>query len=378
MSFTTDPNMGFPVPQVSGEPGPQYASDVNQALSIIGAHNHLPGFGVPVPSQALLINSDLSFGTNNAINMRSVRFVSTTATSGTDIGCIYVKGVDLYFNDLNANVVRITAQGGLSTTGLSAGLVSSTAFISANATGPVATTGLLRAVNNSDKIDWRNAANNGDDQIYFDTTDTFQIIGAGGLQTTPVKIIDPIGGKVISLVAPQSTSAYTAILPINPPLAASSSFPLVMSSSGSILAQPITRQGLPAVNQQISNSSGNYSTTSGSYTPVTNMSVTITTTGRPVLIFLQPDGTTNVGGISASANSFAETSFKLFRGATLVALFNYQLNVSSSLFLCPSQIFALDTPSAGTYTYSLQVQVAGTGGTPNAAVFYCVMVAYEL
>ena len=40
---------------------------------------------------------------------------------------------------------------------------------------------------------------------------------------------------------------------------------------------------------QISSSSSTFSTTSLSPTDVTNLSVTITTTGRPVLLMLQPD-----------------------------------------------------------------------------------------
>lgn len=176
--FTNSPNMGFPLPTVSNEPGPQFAQDVNQALSVIDSHTHSPGNGLPIGSQSININTDLSFNITNATNLRTVRFVSTTASSGTDVGCVYVRGVDLFYNDLNANPVRITQNGGLSTTATFIGSISTTAITSANG-GIVATSGFIRMDNNTDFLAWRDAANNADDKIYFDNTDSFNIIGQG-------------------------------------------------------------------------------------------------------------------------------------------------------------------------------------------------------
>ena len=35
MSFTNSPNMNLPIPTVGGEPGPNYATDVNSSLTLV-------------------------------------------------------------------------------------------------------------------------------------------------------------------------------------------------------------------------------------------------------------------------------------------------------------------------------------------------------
>lgn len=182
MSFTSTPNMQMPLPTVSGEAGPQFATDVNQCLSILDNHSHNPGQGVPIGSQGISLQTDLSFNTVNAINLRTTRYVSTTATSGTDVGCVYVRGIDLYFNDLNGNVVRITQSGGLSSTAQFIGSISTTAITSAAGPTP-ASSGFVRMNNNTDFVSWRNSSNNADDKVYFDNTDAFVIVG-GAIKVT--------------------------------------------------------------------------------------------------------------------------------------------------------------------------------------------------
>lgn len=124
---TTSPNMGLPVPQVGVTPGPAWATDINNSLNIIDAHDHTPGNGVPITPSAMNITSDLPFNNNNATLLRSTRYQvqSSPLSGGSDLGATYVSGVDLYYNDGNGNQVRIT-QGGSVTgaTGSITGLVS--------------------------------------------------------------------------------------------------------------------------------------------------------------------------------------------------------------------------------------------------------------
>lgn len=110
--------MSLPVPVVGQEPGPQFATDVNASLTIIDSHNHTNGSGVQIPPAGLNINSDLSFGSNNAINLRSTRYTSQASplALAADLQCLYVSGVDLYYNDSNGNQVRITQSGAVSGT----------------------------------------------------------------------------------------------------------------------------------------------------------------------------------------------------------------------------------------------------------------------
>jgi hypothetical protein len=118
---------------------------------------------------------------------------------------------------------------------------------------------------------------------------------------------------------------------------------------------------------------------------VTNLSVTITTSGRPVIIAVQPDTSNSGSGVfisSSISGTFAPPTIELLRGATAIGRF-FTLagffNFPSSSFVHyspPSTVFYMDTPSAGTYTYSVQVSV------PNSTMVIgynnCVLTAYEL
>lgn len=132
----------------------------------------------------------------------------------------------------------------------------------------------------------------------------------------------------------------------------------------------------------VSSSSGNFSNSSGSLVSVTNLSVTITTTGRPVMILLQDDGSGNASSIGASTSSqqTAAMSIEVLRGASLVSLqLISQTSPNSGLngVQIPSSSFrVLDPVAAGTYTYSIKVQSLTSSMT--ALVAYCKLVAYEI
>lgn len=125
------PNMNLPVPVVGVEAGPQWATDVNNSLNIIDSHSHVPGYGVLVPSAGIDINADLPFSGFNATLLKSARFSSQTSPltgASPDLGCVYVSGADLYFNDTAGNQVRITQSGSVAgSAGTITGLPSGTA-----------------------------------------------------------------------------------------------------------------------------------------------------------------------------------------------------------------------------------------------------------
>lgn len=127
MPSTMTPNMSLTLPSVGTEPGPAYATDINSSLSTVDQHDHTSGNGVPVPSAGLNINTDLPFGNNNLTLVRSVRLnpQGSPLSLGTDLGCLYESGVDLYYNDGNGNQIRITASGSVAgATGSITGLTS--------------------------------------------------------------------------------------------------------------------------------------------------------------------------------------------------------------------------------------------------------------
>ncbi len=133
---TTSPLMSMPVPNVGQDPSPDWATNVVACLSILDGHNHSAGSGNLITPSGLNISSDLPMGSNNLTSTRSVRFVSqgSALALGTDLGCIYEVGVDLYYNDGNGNQIRMTQGGSIvGSAGSISGLPSGTASASYSA-----------------------------------------------------------------------------------------------------------------------------------------------------------------------------------------------------------------------------------------------------
>ncbi len=160
-----------------------------------------------------------------------------------------------------------------------------------------------------------------------------------------------------------------------------------MPASGNIPGWgTLFRQSLPSVGQQISSSCGSgYSNATNVPTDVTNLSVTITTTGRPVILGLIADGdVANDAQIlfsNGASGTTANGSILFLRGATIISRNGTQVGVSGgtteSIVYPPGSFYMVDVPGAGTYTYKVQAQTNG-GLTQNVAVNYVKFFAFEL
>lgn len=116
----------------------------------------------------------------------------------------------------------------------------------------------------------------------------------------------------------------------------------------------ITLAKLSAITKTVSSSSGSYTNTNlGVYADVTNLSVTITTVGRMVEVFVQPDGhATNMAYFSSATGSIF---VRLLRDGSAIA--NWAL-VNGGEYHPANLVFRDFNMSAGSRTYKLQV--AGT------------------
>jgi hypothetical protein len=153
-----------------------------------------------------------------------------------------------------------------------------------------------------------------------------------------------------------------------------------------ILDANVTKAKLAALGQQISSSdSGSFTDTSGTDVDVTNLSVSITTTGRPVFIGII--GNNNVGGSYVAAiatNNFPaphpSALIKFVRDSTVITTHLLESLISGaagsnlSITVPPSSFFHIEVPSAGTYTYKVQAN----SGTGSIFVNECNLIAYEL
>jgi hypothetical protein len=130
-------------------------------------------------------------------------------------------------------------------------------------------------------------------------------------------------------------------------------------------------------------SSGTFNTTSTSATDATNLSVTITTTGKPVRIELQQS--TSSGGLIALQSLASTTSaiaqLRILRGVTDIGNQFFQFSgITNGIIGYPPGSFSMtDTTvqgSAGTYTYKLQASV--NAADQKISITNCNLVAYEL
>ncbi len=142
----------------------------------------------------------------------------------------------------------------------------------------------------------------------------------------------------------------------------------------------VTNAKLSTLNYIISSSSGAFSSTSSSLVDITNLSATITTTGRPVRLALIGVGdTSSYLYVQALTGVNAIAKFQWYRDSTPLGLDIIQ-NTGAGLTgaYCSNPASTLqyfDTPAAGTYTYKLQGQVAG-GDTFQ--VNHASLIAYEV
>lgn len=133
------PNMNLILPGVGLTLGPTWAQDLNDSFTIIDQHTHAPGSGVQITPAGLNISADLSFQSNNATNLRTIRLAPQSAAPAlaSDIGCLYEVGVDLFYTDGNGTSIRITQSGGIAgTPGSISGLTSpaSASYVSGSST----------------------------------------------------------------------------------------------------------------------------------------------------------------------------------------------------------------------------------------------------
>lgn len=132
----------------------------------------------------------------------------------------------------------------------------------------------------------------------------------------------------------------------------------------------------------ISNNCGTFTTTSSTFVDVTNLSVTITTTGRPVMIQLVSVGSSSGSQVSLIKNTAGAgngaAGIQILRGTTGIALLSLAGYVDNAIItrLPGSAFYHLDRPAAGTYTYKIQTNRSGANQT--TAVTETRLVAYEL
>lgn len=383
MSVT--PNMQLDVPDVSTTLGPEWARKINLALGTNGAgidgHNHTAGKGVPIPSAGIAVDAELEFNGFDATLLRSTRYSEQAAAleETTDLGCVYNVGGDLYWNNGDGTAVQITDGATLAATSLGgiSGLPSGTASV-AFATS---TYTFRRATNSAAIMDVGPL-------VIRDTA-------ASALGIT---LASPVGlAGAYSLTLPPALPASSKIVQIgsdgqiSAALAPDGSSLEIATNTLQVKALGVTKAMQAAVGQQLS-ASVSTSTTSTSMTNVTGMTVSITTSGRPIIIAAITDDTSGVRGywelsrVSGTLVGPLGLLQIVVSGSATATIGRTQFGEAETITTAagtrtnrypPATLWHLYAPAAGTYTFQVQWQ-AGAVATTTFSAVSMKLLAYEL
>lgn len=128
--------------------------------------------------------------------------------------------------------------------------------------------------------------------------------------------------------------------------------------------------------------SGNFTTSSTTFVPVTNLSVVLNTTGRPVMVMLVGDGPSGGSfvGCNTSVSSGQPRLILRFNNSTIGNIGFHVVGGSTPSstisIVTPASISLLDFPAAVTNTYSVSASV--DSGTSTGSVGACRLIAYEI
>jgi len=374
MPSTISPNMGLIVPTVGQEPGPTWATDLNASLGTIDQHNHASGQGVKITPLGMDINIDLNIQNNNLTQVKTVNFTSQLSSIPgvfPNLGALYVAGNELYYNDESGNVVPITNNGSVnsgagSITGLPSGSASAS-YSSGNETFVWQSATSTAANMDGGSVIIREVIANAKGVTLSSPTslaaDYSLFFPAALPSSQKIVTIDSSGNIAANYVVDNSTIEIASNV-------------IQVKNAGITSAQiapgAVTYASLAPLNIQTTAGSGSINTSST--VMITVFTVTITTTGRPVYLSLQGDGS-GYSFLTCLSAGVTFASQWLRDGATSVALYEVLLENIGQQYA--SNIFNTIDYSVGAGTHTYEFQWSTLPGQ-TISIRNLQMIAYEL
>lgn len=380
------PNMNLPSPIPGVTPGQDYADQNQACFTLIDSHNHSSGQGVQINPDGININTDFPMNNQNVISIKSLRLQDqlSSLVGVSDIGCLYRVSDDLYFNDGAGTPIQITANGAVSgTPGSIANLVSpaSAAYVAGTSTFV-----WQSAVNTPANMDGASFTFRKTTASSFGITvsvpsgiaSNYSIVWPALPAQTNVVTLDS-SGNLASITYDAVGQAMTST--------GANAIGATMNSTGAnAVAASRTRSTgvtVSAGGVAISDTCGVFVTTNATPQDVTDLEVTITTNGRPVVLLLVSDGSTSASSVSVYASGGSKASVEgvvnFLRGSTNIGINTIRLDATSGqigIDYPPGSFYAIDAVAAGTYTYKVQTYRISTNTSINFG--YIKLVAYEL
>lgn len=216
--------------------------------------------------------------------------------------------------------------------------------------------------------------------VTIDTIDNVSFIAAGSIVAAMLANDSVTTPKILNGAVTNAKIGASAVGTSN---LANSSVTTAKINNGAVTTAKladgsITAAKLASLGQQISSTCTSFVTSSTTYADVTNLSVSITTTGRPIFLGLinDPAATGSLQVYNASV-VVMNADLAFVRGSTVVsqqtlghmATTTYAINFDLG-------IFHIDAPTAGTYTYKVQIRT--NAASTVASLTYAKLIAYEI
>lgn len=382
-TVTLSPNMSLPVPTVGGDPSPTYAFDVNSALTIVDQHNHSPGSGVQITPAGLNINTSLPMNNNFLINSAGLTLTAQSVTPANNT--LYESGVDLYYTDGVGNNVRITQSGGVAGSPGSISNLNSPAsasYVSGSQTFVWQSGASIAANMDFGSAIMRNLSPN---STFALTLQPPAALASNYSLTLPTI---PAAQQFMTIDASGNIAGYANVSGglttnnINNSLNTNNF--LAGSLNGSVLVDGSVGYSKTTLTQAFSASCGTFISTSTTFATITNLSVSISTTGRPVCIMLI--NSTLGGAITAfnTSGPVATAEFRLLQSGVPIMLQELLVGdpgsgaTANAITIPTGAINHICIPAGGTYTWTLQARVSAIAGSPTVAVENAQLFVYEL
>lgn len=389
-------NLTLPVVGPLGTQGPDWATEINAALTLIDQHDHSSGLGKQITPAGININQTFQMNSNQISEIASLA-LDNLVSQPSSANLVYEYAGELYFNDANANQVQLTSggtinvasvgtisgdYGGSNPANVSFSNLTETYLFTKSpgetgsiACGPVFiyqnTAGSFYAqiqqnVAQASNLDWTLP-------VDYPATKLPMKSSAGGVLELSQIVTSEIADAQVTAVKLATDSVETAkIKDLN---VTTGKLADLSITNGKIGNQSITINKMGATNSVVSSSCGTFTIT-GTSVQVTNFSLSITTTGRPVLIIISSAATSTAPYVSGCINGIGSSNspyFYLNRNGSGIATWGY---VASAFDVIPLSYQYLDFVSAGTYIYSLNAKNFNFSG--DLLLVNCKMTVMEI
>lgn len=332
-------SLGLWQPTVGSSPDPTWATELNQNSALLNSFLLGATPGPQFPTSYLNINADLTLNGYSLLDAAKVVF---------EPGALVATPASLWFKTEAGGDAYLYATNGL---GLEIQVT--------NATG----------LNNGSGGNWQGLTGGGS-AWYNSGTKVFSLLQSGSPPSAPqygdlrigsITLFDdtlasPAHSITIKTPADAGITTYSLTLPAALPAATG----ILTTTSAGMVSTRLSPTGTPA----LSLSSGNYigSASDDAYHAVTNLTVTASFAGNPVLICMVPDNNgTNDTALVMSGSTYGRLA--LYKDGTLISGQGFNSFNQTGGF--PTWV---DAPTAGAHTYAIYAASgAYLTGQPNVA-----------